>query len=131
MREVTEKEFEIFRKEAKWWIEFFGLSDWRVFFDFYKLDNDVFAECHTGMEDKTATLVLNKWNDIKEEHMDIERTAFHEVCELLLNDMEMIALDDEIPFEKRRELAAGARHGVIRRLENSIFPKTEQLRQSF
>lgn len=79
------------------------------------------AECLVNWTGKSCTIVLGKFPKDDMEIDDVRKSAFHEVCELLLTDMEFTALDEAIPHDERKVLTEVARHGVIRRLENSVF----------
>jgi len=58
-----------------------------------------------------------RWNEI-----EIDKIAFHEVCELLLAELRTSAMgtfaDDVVSAED---------HRIIRRLENAVFPVTRGL----
>lgn len=120
MVELTKHDFQVFKDEAQYWIDQFGLKDWRISFELEKID-DAYAECRTHWHGRTATLVLNKWQDEQMEIEQIRKSAFHEVCELLLIDIRNIALNKNISPDEHEDMVNGAAHGVIRRLENSIF----------
>lgn len=120
MQQLTEKDFTIFKEEAQKWIDTFGLKDWEVTFDFSPLENSS-AECRVNWHAKAALLTLGQFPRWEVTQDDVRRSAFHEVCELLLSDMEFTALNDEILHAERKLLTEVARHAVIRRLENSIF----------
>lgn len=122
MQQLTDLDFSVFKAEAKKWIEVFGLKDWAVTFDFAPLENSI-AECLVNWSAKAALVTLGKFPRGEGTQEDIKRAAFHEVCELLLTDMEYTALNEEIPHDERKLMTEIARHAVIRRLENSIFAK--------
>lgn len=119
--ELTDKDFQCFKDECQYWINRFGLLDWRVDYTFELLKDDCYARYAGNWEGKTATLTLNKLAFQEVSTDQIRKSAFHEVCELLLLELRNIALDEEIPFEERKWLTTCAAHGVIRRLENSVF----------
>lgn len=121
MIQLSEKDFIVFQEEAKKWIEFWGLKDWEVFFKFEHCESLDRAQCWINWRGRICTLVLAKFQPEERTECDIRKMAFHESCELLLHDMEAIALDEEIPHEERKGLTESYRHAVIRRLENSIF----------
>lgn len=121
MVELTERDFEIFKDEAQYWIDKFGLLDWRIDFDFAKLDDDRSAQLDYMWKGKCCCICLNKWPLKRYSEEEIKQSAFHEVCELLLVELRRTALDEEIPYEERAGLTDAAAHGVIRRLENSVF----------
>lgn len=118
--ELTDKDFQCFKDEANFWINKFGLLDWRVDYVFEKL-TDGYAECRTHWNGKCAVLALDRYPTEEVSTDQIRKSAFHEVCELLLEDMRMVALNDALSFDERRSLLNCAAHGVIRRLENSVF----------
>jgi len=84
MPKPTKKQFEIYRKECKKWIEIFGLKDWEISFDYEDID------------DSPASLTYHCVNRIAVFHFNpkqargdlnnnqVKRNAFHEVGELLL-----------------------------------------------
>lgn len=119
--ELSDAQFLVFKNEAQKWINLFGLKDWEIFFRFEGTEEFNRAECRINWSGKVCSLVLGRWQT--EEHSDneIRKCAFHEACELLLAEMERISLDEEIPYAERKGLTEAARHGVIRRLENSVF----------
>nr|DAE79003.1 MAG TPA: hypothetical protein [Caudoviricetes sp.] len=120
--ELEQRHFDIFKDEARKWINLFGLKDWEIFFRFEEMEDFDRALCRTNWAGKVCNLALARWHSEERTEGDIRKYAFHEVCELLLTEMERIALDEEIPYTERKGLAEAARHGVIRRLENSVFP---------
>lgn len=120
MRQLTEGDFALFKAEAEKWIALFGLKDWAVTFDFSPLENSR-AECCVNWHAKAALITLGQFPRGEVTQDDVRRFAFHEVCELLLSDMEFTALNEEIPHAERKLMTEVARHAVIRRLENSVF----------
>lgn len=124
MVELKEHDFQVFKDEADFWIKEFGLFDWSITYAFEELE-DCYAECRINWQGKCAELALHKWPHKERSKQDIRKSAFHEVCELLLTDLEYHTVNDAIPQEERERLTEMARHGVIRRLENSIFKQKE------
>lgn len=122
MHELKSHQFEIFQEEALRWINLFGLKDWEIFLRFEETEEGNRAECRINWLGKICNLVLARWQSHDLTNGEIRKCAFHEVCELLLTEMEKVALDEEIPYTERSGLTEAARHGVIRRLENSVFP---------
>ena len=115
MRKTTAAEFRLFKAECQKWIKYFGLLDWRVFFDHNKIDDKTYAIASlSNLEDRNVTIVLNI--DFIA-GLDIYRTAFHEVCELLLHPLEHIG---SCRYAQPEELEA-ARHAIIRTLENTVY----------
>lgn len=120
MQELTEQDFALFKTEAQKWIDSFGLKDWEIYFSFERLENSK-AECVVNWTGKACMLKLGKFPRFDMSQEDVKRAAFHEVCELLLTDMEFTALNDDILLETRKSMTEVARHAVIRRLENYMF----------
>ncbi len=119
--ELSDAQFLVFKDEARKWINLFGLKDWEIFFRLEETEEFNRAECHINWSGKVCNLVLGRWQTEERSDSELRKIAFHEVCELLLAEMERISLDEEIPYAERKGLAEAARHGVIRRLENSVF----------
>ncbi|WP_304048942.1 hypothetical protein [Desulfovibrio piger] len=120
MNQLDNQAFALFKSECQKWIDLLGLKDWSVNFAFEHLESSR-AECLVNWTGKSCTIVLGKFPKDDMEIDDVRKSAFHEVCELLLTDMEFTALDEAIPHDERKVLTEVARHGVIRRLENSVF----------
>ena len=120
MRQLTENDCTLFKAEAEKWIVLLGLKDWAVTFDFSPLENSR-AECCVNWHGKAALITLGQFPRGEMTQYDVRRSAFHEVCELLLSDMEFTALNEKIPHAERKTMTEVARHAVIRRLENSVF----------
>jgi hypothetical protein len=114
-RQTTPEEFEQFKAECQKWIQYFGLLDWRVFYEHKKIDEDSFAIAWlSDLENRNVTMTLNlNYRD----GLDICSTAFHEVCELLLHPLEHIG---SCRYAQPEELEA-ARHAIIRTLENTVY----------
>lgn len=121
MFQLSEKDFDIFKSECLKWIDLFGITEWEISFSFEYLEN-ARAECRINWLGKTCVICLTNFSP-KYDKFDIKKSAFHEVCELLLTEMEYISLDEEIPYDERKGLTESARHSVIRRMENSIFKR--------
>lgn len=118
MYDLTEEDFQIFKAECKKWLDFFGITEWEISYSFEYLESRAESRIHWRGKQCTFCLTTHspKWDKF-----DARKSAFHEVCELLLTEMEFTALDEEIPYKERKGLTESARHGVIRRLENSVF----------
>jgi len=83
---LTQKDFEYFKKKVKYWLKKFGLKEWDTFFEFKKDTNGGFAEINWNCEKVKATITLKrKWNcGVSDKKYQIEKTALHEVLHLLL-----------------------------------------------
>lgn len=117
---TTSDHFNLFKLEAEKWIKFFGLSDWQV--HFAHKDTGRRAYMFADLCAKIATIGLCvEWEEYTEDALsdhNIKRSAFHEVCELLLVKLTGIAADR---FGWCKQDLEEATHCVIRRMENSIF----------
>ena len=114
-------DFALFKSECLRWIEFFGLTSWKIDFVHEKLRNEAFAECRVdGICDRYCVLALNaEISDHDRSYFDPAKTAFHEVLELLLWPLESCGRDRFVnPDDFVRE-----RHALIRTLENTVYPK--------
>ena len=118
MNKTTKKHFELFQKECNKWIEYFGLKQWRVFYEHDYVD-DAYGSINAHHPGKVVTITLSKsWEETKPNNKYIKRTAFHEICELLISPLERLAksrfgvLEEEIQEEI---------HNIIRTLENTVW----------
>ncbi len=117
---TTEKHFEIFKIEAEKWIRQFGLTEWEVYYSHSNL-RGMKAQCKYNLTGRNATISLSTEyvDDIIDYNIesDIKKSAFHEVCELLLGPLESMV-------EQRYALGADdvreETHRIIRRLENFV-----------
>lgn len=115
---TTAEDFEIFKSEAMKWIVFFGLADWEVHFFHEFLDHGMGATTQGWFKSKNAEIKLNKeWPKEYKNEYQIRLTAFHEVCELLLMELRILAqcrylAEDDIDH---------ATHTIIQRLVNTVF----------
>jgi len=119
--DVTDAHFERFRNECMRFIRLFGVNDWRV--EFARRELDSRAECWTNLQGHEAGIVLAKtWTEHEPTPENLQRTAFHEVWELLTAELEIISSDYDMTIAMRNEAKERARHGLIRRLENCLLP---------
>lgn len=121
MTVLQQADFDIFVQECKYWIDFFGIKDWSINYKFKELHENFRAECRVNWSGRVCSLCLSTVWKGEVTDLDIRRSAFHEVMELLLTDFDHTVLDDKIPLEERKYLAEVQRHSLIRRFENTIF----------
>jgi len=117
---TTNKQFVQFKKECNRWIKFWGLTEWSVVFFHEKINDDCYADCTWNVEGRVASIRLNKEIDGMV-LFDPKKTAFHEVCELLLCELDGLARDR---FISKSHISI-AFHAVIRRLENCVYEKSK------
>lgn len=115
---LTTRHYECFKNECRKWIGFFGLSGWEVVFTFN--EDDLCASCAVNLSSHIAMLSLSSCPtvdyDIEDYDEYVKQSAFHEVCELLLFEFELTALDRRIKQKPHKELVDARRHEVIHRL---------------
>lgn len=124
---LTQQDFAVFKEAVDHWMGFFGLKDWNYEFQMCQLDPGVGAETRFNRPGRLVTFCLGQiWvTEAAPTAKDVRKSAFHEVCEVLLDDMEWEALAQcEKAYEDfKADYGAldAKRHAVIRRLENSVF----------
>lgn len=112
---TTKSEFEIFKKEVFKWQSYFGLINWQIYVLHEKIDS--FGNCMVDIPGKVSSIRLN--TELSEADYivrDIRRTAFHEVCELML-----WPLGNQACGMYPHKFVDEATHDIIRRLEHTIF----------
>ncbi len=121
---TTKKHFELFIKECKYWINKFGLRGWCIDYTNERLVDGNKADVSWKMISRVARINLEPiWGDKDEIYKVItdkmiRQTAFHEVCELLLGRLGMMA-DGKIANTK--DATEEETHNIIRTLENTMF----------
>jgi len=116
---TTAKHFQLFKAEVRKWLKVFGLTDWEVTV-IHGIDNDTDgANCSGDIMSRQATIRLaidfTEKGPIIDE--DIKLAAFHEVCELLLQPLCLLA---ESRFGVLQESLESERHAVIMRLQHAF-----------
>ena len=121
LKKTTDKESDYFVKRVHFWQEKLNLMNWRI--DVYTKDlnkKDRSAEVNIDFTARYAVIFLAEklpdtfvWNNKK-----LDRSAFHECCEILLSQLGVMA-------EQRyaKALVDEETHAIIRTLENAIVPK--------
>jgi hypothetical protein len=119
---TTDRHFQIFQKEAKRWIDKFGMQGWDIRFVHQDLAGDLnaaaFFEAGEDITNRIATIGLAR-SDFKRKLTAeyIKLCAFHEVCELLLHRFQYLAKARYCQEEDIDE----ERHNLIRIMENCVF----------
>jgi len=116
---TTKKQFRVFEKECRRWLDKLSLSSWAVQIVHAEISDDsVFADCRTIDNNRAAALRMNTVVDIYRETLTdkfIRRYAIHEVLELLISGcggiMRQVASSEIVERET---------HMVIRALENVL-----------
>lgn len=119
MAKTTKKDFRLFKKECRKWIEYFGLKQWDIHFFHNECDTG-WAEFYSDIEGKNFTVTLStKFPNYKNiTKRRIRLIAFHEVVEgIMLTEIR------DMLFERgynRRKIDKKI-HTVVRILENTVF----------
>lgn len=114
---VTKRQFEIFEREIKKWINLFGLNDWEIYIEQDDLEEDVEATCQWDKDNRLCYMKFAKaWDNdsVKLTPKEIRATAFHEVLHLLFADIHDMA-------HGRYVVASdidAAIHAIIKNLQN-------------
>ena len=117
--ETTKENFTYFIKECEHWIEKFHLREWEFRFR-HKDHKNSLAWYKYGWEGRLVTIGLSiKWDEIETTKYNLSKSAFHEVCEILLANLESTARLDICPSQEQ-ELTA-SKHSIIRRMEWAIW----------
>ena len=118
MAKTTAKDFKLFKQECQKWIDYLGLKDWYIVYEQAGEDIEAKADITYNTTDGVARIRLAKeWDDTDHNDQSIRRTAFHEICELLISKMYTYGKDR---FCSDLELKT-ASHEIIRTLENTLF----------
>jgi len=117
MMRTTKADFALFQKECQRWIDAFELNNLKFYYTHSELD-DAFAEFYYAEWMQKITIVFSNefaepMDDIKQQ---IKDTAFHEITEILIQPLRIIA-------EKRnfdREEMEKETHRIIHKLQKVL-----------
>lgn len=113
---LEDKHFSLFKSHAEELINRLGLFDWRISFEMLELDGDI-AQCRINRTGKKASLVLSSvLYDTEPTDEKIKETAYHEVLELLMDDIEAPCWIASLSDEDKQNAINKGRHTVIYRL---------------
>ena len=106
------REFEVFKRECDRWIRYWGLLSWGVKY-FHTADDDCDSHCLLPIDgSRGASLCLSL-----EPENTPQENAFHEVAELLLGRIRILAMSRTATEEE----IDGAIHEVIETLTNTVY----------
>jgi hypothetical protein len=123
---TRETNINLFKKYVNKYINFFGMFDWEINFAicheknadascaYYRLD-----EAGEGCGQTVTFRYSLDWIDSNVEEDEIERTAFHEVLELLLSKLRDFSSYKDVHISDRE--VDNEIHRVIRIFENKVF----------
>jgi len=117
---TNKKDFKLFKKEVRKWVEILGLKGWKVVFEYIESEGNC-AFYIRNSPGRIITISLSAdYDDLLYTEKGIKLSAFHEVIEGLL----LARFDDMIDRRKYSgEEIEEARHEVTRILEHVLFPK--------
>lgn len=113
---LTEKQIKYFIAEVQRWCRFFSIADYEVHVD-DDGDCEHYADCTADVGNRYAIISVTKEWPVEPTNRQISRVAFHEVCELFLMELSVLA---ETRFIAQNSLEI-ARHRIIRTLENVVW----------
>lgn len=131
MKMKNKEKIDYFKKEVFRFIDFFGLIDWEVYVFEQDKREDSLASCRWhGISPelngegngKNASICFGiKWiKDPQTTKLELSKSAFHEVTELLLANLSDYSNNNSIIISQRE--IENEIHSIIRRLENRVFP---------
>ena len=118
MVKTTKKDFRLFKKECRKWIDYFGLKQWEVLYFHEKCGGR--SGFYTNISGGLCSIILNARfkNVYKITKKDIRIIAFHEVVEgLLFAETRSLLFESGYSRTKIDEVI----HPIIRTLENTMF----------
>jgi len=115
---TTKEHFMIFQEEARYWIERFGLKNWRISFRHEHQEQEAFASYGYNIHGHTIILNLEPdWEDIEVTEAQLRRSAFHEVRHIILCRLRALAMARQITEGDIDEEI----HNIIRIDENAVW----------
>jgi len=116
MAKLSKENFAYFEQEARRWLKYFGIYQWDCRFFFEKDENALARVTWEPPNGIAAFYLARTWGKDRLDSKFLSKVAFHEVCELLLWEL------NEAVYTSYRDTAAEATlHRVIRTLENTVF----------
>jgi hypothetical protein len=113
---TTKAQFEYFKKRCEYWRVKFQMGNWDFGYWHEKCE-DVKAEYKIKGGGRVATIwFATEWDD-DITFLKIDRTAFHEVFEILLHELRLLALHYYAYAEVDERT-----HMIVRVMENVVFP---------
>jgi len=119
---TTKKHYKFFKKQANIWVDKFNLREYEVHFDHEnsKALPTAIAWCGINWKGRTCTIGLAQdWTHNKINKRELSKSAFHEVCELLLGDITILGKIELT--ENQKDDMEQYTHAVIRRLEQVVW----------
>ena len=122
MPKTTEEHFKIFKEECEYWLERYQFGDFDIAFLHANREkkNSGLAWQVADHEDKWTLLGLfQNWSGEEPcNEYKIRQLAFHEVNELMVDELNDLAIER---YNITKERINGARHSVINRIDKAFF----------
>lgn len=113
---TTKQDYKYFKERVLYWQKELGQVNWAIHFKHEQLD-DNFAETRMGNSSHVAVVALSTdWVDDAVSNEQLNRTAFHEVLHLVLNDL---VTEAKARYATEYDIDR-AEHAAIRILENLV-----------
>lgn len=113
----------MFKNECAIWIKLMQLGgEWEFFCE--PISNaDVRAQTcvYDSARQVKFQMNMHTHDNFNLDYKDVQKTAFHEVCEVLLYDLERIARLEDISAEQKEAMLIRTRHKVIHHLEKLFY----------
>lgn len=113
---TSPEDFDLFIRSVRYWCAFFGLKSYELHFRHDDKHQGTVATLEAESGARNAVFTLKKNWPYPTNSDEIQKCAFHEVCELMLHELRE-AVDDRKHIRDTDDLV----HTVIRQLENSVF----------
>jgi len=111
MIKVTPKHFKEYQQAVRYWLDFWGLKDWRVLF---RQEPNKHNAAWVVIDHDSHQLSLGLTTEMDAVDFDMDYQAFHEVAHILLEPV--------VSQTNNNELVCEQEHRIIRVLENTVFP---------
>ena len=118
---TTKKDFEIFKEECDKWIKFFGLTDWRIAYEWIDIETSNANNTYDSQY-KWSVITFSKNYDSFYSETNVKKTAFHEVCHLLVSGFEFLYSQE---FRNESMLNRES-ESFCRIMENSVFKQSHK-----
>lgn len=124
MARTNKRHYALFKREVKYWLNRFGLSEWRVTTFHQSGDvKDARASYVAYAEDRVCSIFLEPdWGDNIVTDELIKRSAFHEVVHVLFCRLTSLANTRCVPVGMIDE----EEHVVVHRLQQLFYGGTEE-----
>lgn len=115
---LTEEMFDFYCDRVDYWIKIFNQQNWSISYSFEEDDEGYLAWVSFNTGGRAATFGLGKiWKFTEPTREEIDKSAYHEVLELLLSDLYSLVRSRNY-LEHEIDMAG---HNVIRILENNVY----------